>query len=751
MIRLRKARIVQTKRCSNMDVKQLFKTLRKEAECPVCLETVKEPKTLPCLHSFCLQCLDKLAGFARRQLQTTISCPVCLARFQIPEGDSFKELPAAFHLNRLVDILFLEVGGQKAQSCSSCEENNPVTCYCFVCHSFMCSACFVAHQRLKATRGHRSVLIEKLQARDVGELIRRPTMCSQKHHEDEALEYYCQECKGCICMKCGFVSHNGHTMVDIQQAAEERKLQIASITDRAKRQAAVFEGKIKTQNVLMNRSTNEMRAAQDRVTETVDELVRILREHEKVTKKKLAKVNDIQIGNHATRVENVRSAVSHLKRSAEYGESILQRNIAHEILQAGNTVIRRLEELLNTPETEGCKGLHFGYILNKEIIHAFKSLGLGQAVASLTDPSQCGAEGNGLKTAKFGTETNFTVTTNDSEGNQHYDEEDRVTVEIRSPNGEVEVNIVNYKDGSYEVCYTPKHVGQHDIFVQVNGKSLSDRPWSFQAERPIYRCKATLSYWLKNGQKKENLEFPCSIAQCNQSGNIAVADYERKQVLLFDSQLKNINATLKLGKTKPRSVAFSKSCEIIVVHEHSSNSSEISVFTELGQFVKNISAQHLTNPCSVSVRDDGLLIVCDSGDIKVKILSPDGDKLENSFRVPHFDAFPWFAVHCERKYFVSYRMAPCVKVFSEDGVPLYDIESDAYAPAGLAIDKFNNLIVCDAGNKRVQVFTLRGEFLYEIHTFENRYCPCSVYVTTGGDVVVSEITTKSIYIFQKSV
>ena len=54
-----------------MDVQQLFKSLKKEAECPLCLETVTNPKTLPCLHSFCLECLDKLANFARRQLQTT--------------------------------------------------------------------------------------------------------------------------------------------------------------------------------------------------------------------------------------------------------------------------------------------------------------------------------------------------------------------------------------------------------------------------------------------------------------------------------------------------------------------------------------------------------------------------------------------------------------------------------------------------------------------------------------------------------
>ena len=88
-----------------MDVQQLFIVLKKEAECPLCLETVNNPKTLPCIHSFCLECLDKHANFARRQLQATIKCPVCQTSFQIPEGDSFNNLPASYHLNRLVDVL----------------------------------------------------------------------------------------------------------------------------------------------------------------------------------------------------------------------------------------------------------------------------------------------------------------------------------------------------------------------------------------------------------------------------------------------------------------------------------------------------------------------------------------------------------------------------------------------------------------------------------------------------------------------
>lgn len=90
-----------------MEVQQLFKDLKKEAECPLCLETLNNPKTLPCLHSFCLLCLNNLARFARRKKKTTIKCPVCQASFQIPEGETFDIFPTSFHLNRLVDILAL--------------------------------------------------------------------------------------------------------------------------------------------------------------------------------------------------------------------------------------------------------------------------------------------------------------------------------------------------------------------------------------------------------------------------------------------------------------------------------------------------------------------------------------------------------------------------------------------------------------------------------------------------------------------
>ena len=462
-----------------MDVHQLFSSLKKEAECPLCLDTVKEPKTLPCLHSFCLECLDKHTGYARRQGKTMIKCPVCLADFNIPKSDTFSDLPTSFHLNRLVDILALKDDSVQIQTCNSCDDNSAVTSYCFVCQSFLCATCLEAHQRLKATRGHRNVLIEKLQAQDVEELIHRPVMCTQKYHENESLEYFCKDCNTCVCMKCGFVSHSRHTMLDIQQAAEERKVEITKAVDKAKAEIGVVQTKIESQKEFMKKSTDEMLAAQSKVTAIVDELVRILREHEDAVKKRLTEINEAQQRDHATRTEEFQLTVSQLNGFVERGNAILNRNIPSEIIRTEMTVTSRLEELSKAARVMILQPLHFSYVANEKFEKyrtIVKNSGPGKVIASLTDPalSLAGCEPKVLDAIKPCSEVVFKLTTRDSDGNQIYNEEDNLTVHINPPpevKEEKEIN--NFKDGKYSIFVYPKLAC--DIVIKLNGIPLTQK------------------------------------------------------------------------------------------------------------------------------------------------------------------------------------------------------------------------------------------------------------------------------------
>ena len=49
--------------------------LTEHFECLVCMEQFKEPKVLPCLHTFCMTCLQKL--LKKQGADHVITCPEC--------------------------------------------------------------------------------------------------------------------------------------------------------------------------------------------------------------------------------------------------------------------------------------------------------------------------------------------------------------------------------------------------------------------------------------------------------------------------------------------------------------------------------------------------------------------------------------------------------------------------------------------------------------------------------------------------
>ncbi|XP_015776749.1 PREDICTED: E3 ubiquitin-protein ligase TRIM71-like [Acropora digitifera] len=452
----------------------VFKILKKEAECPLCLETVKNPKTLPCLHSFCLECLDELANFARRQLQTTIKCPVCQTSFPIPDTDTFVNLPSSFYLNRLVDVLTLEDSTAQAQKCNSCDENNLATSYCFNCQTFMCASCLQSHQRLKATRSHRNVLINKLQAQDVQELIERPVMCSQQYHEDQPLEFYCDDCKVLICLKCSIVSHNRHNMTDTQKAAQEPKTQMAEAVAKLKAKILLCQNETKKQTELKDKNVTDIMNAEKKMTDSVEEWIRSLREHEKKMKQKFREIYEAEQKQHETRLKNLELITTQLKSCVERGQCILERNNSAEILQTNIAILGRCDDLLSERKPDVYKSPYLNYWVEKKFDF------MDRLLVTKTDPSMCLAEGHDSKTGK---ESNFVVVTRDSEGLQCYQQHDEIKVDILAPKGDhLKTELKDTKDGKYTVSFTPQCVGQHRVEIQVNGHPLTVSTFAVQVQ-----------------------------------------------------------------------------------------------------------------------------------------------------------------------------------------------------------------------------------------------------------------------------
>ena len=76
--------------------------------CPICLEILKIPKNLPCLHTFCEKCIGTyITSLFDRDKNQSTECPVCKSVFVIPEGlcadDWARQLPDNFFLVSLIE------------------------------------------------------------------------------------------------------------------------------------------------------------------------------------------------------------------------------------------------------------------------------------------------------------------------------------------------------------------------------------------------------------------------------------------------------------------------------------------------------------------------------------------------------------------------------------------------------------------------------------------------------------------------
>ena len=536
-------------------------------------------------------------------------------------------------------------------------------------------------------------------------------MCSQQYHEDQPLEFYCEDHQVLNCHMFDVASHERYRVTDAQRATQEQKMQMSEALAKVKAEILVYEDKIKKQNDLKNKSIIEIMNAEKKMSDAVEEIIRDLQEQEKKMKEEFRKIYEVEQQQHSTRLENLELITTHLKSCVEQVQSILERNISAEILQTNPTILGRCNELLNARKPNIYKPPYFDFLVTKKC-HV-----IGRVTATKTDPSTCLIEGHDSEERK---ESNFVIVTRDAEGLQCYQEDDQIKVDILTPEGDhLNTELDNNKDGKYNVTYTPQCAGQYRIEVQVNGQPLIGSPCVVQVQ---HQYKFAFKFG-STGKRPGEFASIYDVAVSDKTGTVAVADAGNKRIQLFSSD-GQFQRELKLDGG-PISVAFTDCGDLLTLF--SGCSSKLRLFCGEGQFLKHINDKHLKKPQHLSIASDARLIITDAANNEVKVLSPDGNDLLLSFIALNCLKYPECAVYHKDKFYVSYPGAHCIKVFNEKGVYLHDIgcagsnDGQFCLPAGLVIDKHDQLIVCDENNGRLQLFSLSGKFLNKLqgHYFRN--------------------------------
>lgn len=202
--------------------------LRKHLKCPLCSQQLKISRVLPCMHTFCEDCLQGYISSENLILERSFlsfKCPLCKSEtqpFRIhEETDKWAEqYPSCDLINLLLSNTTSpdQQNSEKAKVkfCNHCREESidkAAFGFCIVCVDYLCKECYESHRKFKVTRTHMVLKDSDLpEDESLLENMTKLRFCDQ-HFENEK-EFKCLDHKSLFCSICAVSDH--HSCKDIQ-------------------------------------------------------------------------------------------------------------------------------------------------------------------------------------------------------------------------------------------------------------------------------------------------------------------------------------------------------------------------------------------------------------------------------------------------------------------------------------------------------------------------------------------------------
>ena len=189
----------------------VLKIVEERLNCSICLQNFTQPKSLPCLHAFCKDCLGNLPH-QRQGYSYVIKCPICRRSAQLPE-DGISGFPNQFHLIDFADVqqIVKKMAGNQQITCGVCSEDQAQG-FCQQCEHFVCQKCIDAHHKMKiAFTGHEIMSFkELLTAASQLKPIKKPSTLECSTHKRPLTVYCHSPCDKLICHDCTIRDHRDH-------------------------------------------------------------------------------------------------------------------------------------------------------------------------------------------------------------------------------------------------------------------------------------------------------------------------------------------------------------------------------------------------------------------------------------------------------------------------------------------------------------------------------------------------------------
>ena len=320
-------------------------------ECFLCKKDYSDPQLLPCMHTFCLRCLENYLG-DNPIAGEIIHCPFCQKEVRIPT-EGLIGLKKNFFLERLVKVKTITSSDVNDRDCDECFEDSELTenavqlavQYCVQCSQFLCKACSRIHKRNKLGKDHSLVeLGTKLM--HVYELLKTNsgTVSCDKHSEEQ-IQMFCTDCQQFACATCLDENHQQHTIRSIKGIADDYQNQLRQVVDDVTSCVTNTEKKIQTMVDKMNEFKKNTDDCQKDIVAAVEDLKRLVDAQGKALIDELLNTKRTQLSLWQKDVEELQTHRNLLDHFKIYCSEMETKSTKHDLCDVFSNLSRRSKEL----------------------------------------------------------------------------------------------------------------------------------------------------------------------------------------------------------------------------------------------------------------------------------------------------------------------------------------------------------------------------------------------------------------------
>ncbi|XP_030257784.1 tripartite motif-containing protein 16-like [Sparus aurata] len=274
--------------------------------CSVCLDLLKDPVTIPCGHSYCMNCIQSY--WDTEDEKKTHSCPQC--------RQSFTPRPVLVKNTMLADLVEeLKKTGLQAAPADLCYAG-PEDVACDVCTGRKlravksCLVCLASYCEKHLQPHFKSSTFKKHKLAEPSEKLQE-NICSR---HDEVMKMFCRTDQQCICYLCPVDEHKGHDTVSAAAERTERQRELEGSRHNIQQRIQDREEDVK----LLQQEVEAINGSADKAVEhskkIFTQLIRLMEERRSDVKQQVRSQQETEVSRVKELQEKLEQEITELKR-----------------------------------------------------------------------------------------------------------------------------------------------------------------------------------------------------------------------------------------------------------------------------------------------------------------------------------------------------------------------------------------------------------------------------------------------------